>query len=148
MTDKDVRWIQRFSNYYKAFSQLQKFVAKGEALSEMEEQGLIKAFEYTYELAWNSMKDFYENQGETNIQGSKDAIRLGYKRGLIEDGEGWMDMVASRTKTAHTYNRATAEEVIEAILYEYYPLFQALLQKLEGFLSNDQLELIKKSDTQ
>jgi hypothetical protein len=47
---KDIRWIQRFSNYQKALGQLKKFIDKGE-LSELEDQGLIKAFEYTYELA-------------------------------------------------------------------------------------------------
>jgi nucleotidyltransferase substrate binding protein (TIGR01987 family) len=145
MTDNDIRWIKRFSNYNTAFTQLAKFVAKGESLSELEEQGLIKAFEYTYELAWNTMKDFYENQGETNIQGSKDAIRLAYKRELIEDGEGWMDMVGSRTKTAHTYNLSAAQEVKEAILYEYYPLFKTLKEKFLSFLTDAQKELFNKS---
>ncbi len=146
MINEDIRWIQRFSNYNKALTQLAKFVAKGEALSELEEQGLIKSFEYTYELGWNVMKDFYENQGEANMQGSKDAIRLAYKRGLIEDGEGWMDMIASRTKTAHTYNRKTAEEVKETILYQYYPLFEKLKEKLLTFLTDIQKELLNKSE--
>jgi len=57
MKDKDIRWEQRFSNYRKALAQLQKFVDKGE-LSDLEKQGLIKAFEYTFELAWNTLKDF------------------------------------------------------------------------------------------
>ena len=59
MTDdyEDIRWEQRFSNYRKALNRLQKFIDKSE-LSELEEQGLIKAFEYTYELAWNTLKDF------------------------------------------------------------------------------------------
>ena len=53
--NKDVRWIQRFANFQKAFSQLTKFIDKAE-LSELEEQGLIKAFEYTFELAWTTLK--------------------------------------------------------------------------------------------
>ncbi len=54
---QDIRWMQRFSNFQKALSQLQKFIDKGE-LSDLEKQGLIKAFEYTYELVWNTMEDF------------------------------------------------------------------------------------------
>jgi hypothetical protein len=50
----DIRWKQRFSNYQKAFSQLKEFVDKGH-LSKLEEQGPIKAFEYTYELAWTTI---------------------------------------------------------------------------------------------
>ena len=59
MKENDIRWEQRFANYRKALAQLQKFIDKGE-LSELEKQGLIKAFEYTYELAWKTLKDFLE----------------------------------------------------------------------------------------
>lgn len=66
----DIRWKQRLKNYNKALSQLTKFIEKRE-LNELEEQGLIQAFEYTYELAWNVMKDYYEFQGTEKIQGSR-----------------------------------------------------------------------------
>ena len=102
MTHHDIRWIQRFANYSKALSQLDKFIAKGESLNELEEQGLIQSFEYNFELAWNLIKDYYEYQGETTIQGSRDAFRLAFRRGLIEDGEGWMNMIESRKKTGLT----------------------------------------------
>ena len=46
--EKDIRWIQRFRNFNKALIQLQKFIDK-KSLNELEEQGLIKSFEYTYE---------------------------------------------------------------------------------------------------
>src|SRR5438128_21296 len=115
---KDVRWKQRFSNYLIVISQLKKFVDKGN-LNELEVQGLIKSFEYTYELGWNTIKDFYEEQGETNIQGSRDAIQLAFNRGLISDGNGWMDMVKSRTMTVHTYDEQTANEISSAILTRY-----------------------------
>jgi len=71
----DIRWKQRFVSFRKALSQLKKFVDKGE-LSDLEEQGLIKSFEYTFELAWNVIRDYYEYQGVTDIQGSRDAFRL------------------------------------------------------------------------
>src|ERR1700734_3834591 len=126
----DIRWKQRFSNYQRAFNQLQEFVTKGQ-LSKLEEQGLIKAFEYTYELAWNTIKDFYESQGESGIQGSKDALRLAFKRGLISDGATWMNMVQSRIETAHSYNESTAKKVVAAILSDYHPLFVALEAELK-----------------
>jgi nucleotidyltransferase substrate binding protein (TIGR01987 family) len=107
--DKDIRWHQRLNNYLKALAQLELFVQKDEALNFMEEQGMIKSFEYTYELGWNTIKDFYEDQGETNIQGSRDAIQLAFKRGLIVQGDIWMEMLKDRNRTAHTYNEKTAE---------------------------------------
>ena len=136
--NKDVRWKQRFQNYNKALNQLRKFVDKRESLNELEEQGLIKSFEYTYELAWNTIKDFYEDQGEANIQGSKDAFRLAYKRGLIKDGQLWMDMVEDRKLTVHTYNEETSSSVSERILSSYYESFRSLADRLESYRSGTQ----------
>lgn len=129
----DVRWHQRLQNYRSAFNELDEAVALSNqrGLSKLEEQGLIQAFEYTYELAWNTIKDFYQNQGETSIQGSRDAIRLAFERGLIESGESWMAMIKSRTLTLHTYNRETARLIADQILNNYHPLLKDLLVALE-----------------
>ncbi len=139
MTGKsaDVRWEQRFANFKKALAQLKKFVKKGQ-LNELEEQGAIQAFEYTYELAWNVMKDFLEHQGQTDIFGSRDAIRKAFQLGLIQDGDKWMDAYVSRTKTSHTYNEETAREVVDAILGVYHKLFEALEEKMGSLLDRDQ----------
>ena len=136
MTTKkeDIRWEQRFANYKKALSQLQKFIDKGD-LSELEVQGLIKAFEYTYELAWNTMKDFLEYKGQSDIYGSRDAIRKSFELGLIDNGEEWMDMLVSRNKTSHTYNEEIAQEIGEAVTGIYFSLLRRLETKLGGLRS-------------
>jgi nucleotidyltransferase substrate binding protein (TIGR01987 family) len=126
----DIRWRQRLSNYQKALYQLTRFIEKQD-LNELEQQGLIKAFEYTYELAWKVIKDYYENQGETGIQGSRDAIRLAFQRGLIEDGEQWMNMIKSRIASVHTYNLEIAAQISQDIHEIYFPLFVTLREKLE-----------------
>jgi len=131
--NKDIRWQQRFANFRKALAQLKKFVDKGE-LTELEEQGAIQAFEYTYELAWLVLKDFLEYQGQTDIYGSRDAIQKAFQAGIIEDGEKWMDAYVSRTKTSHTYNEETAREVVDAVMNDYYPLFIDLNRKMETLL--------------
>ena len=119
MSSPDIRWIQRFDNFTKAVKQLTRFIGK-EDLNEMEEQGLIQSFEYTYELAWTLMKDFFEDQGESNVMGSRDAFRLAFKRGLIEEGDIWMSMIKSRVLTSHTYNEETARKVIQNIRSEHF----------------------------
>ena len=131
----DVRWQQRFSNYKKALQQLGEAVTLSDQreLSNLEKQGLIQAFEYTHELAWTTLKDFLEYQGQMNIYGSKDASRKSFQLGIIGDGDGdgWMDMIRSRNKTSHTYNRETAEEIVTAVTTSYYELFVRLAEKLE-----------------
>ncbi len=137
MAEKDIRWEQRFSNYRKALGQLKRFIDKGEQeeLSVLEKQGLVKAFEYTYELAWTTLKDFLEFQGQKDLYGSRDATRKAFALGLIEDGDGWMDMLQSRNLTSHTYNEEVAEEICRAVVGIYSPLFRKLEAKLDDLRS-------------
>ncbi|MEM1252802.1 MAG: nucleotidyltransferase substrate binding protein [Cyanobacteria bacterium P01_H01_bin.21] len=130
MTDPDIRWKQRFTNYERALAQLTKFIDKGE-LNELEEQGLIQAFEYTHELAWNVLKDYLRYQGNQNIYGSRDATRLAFNLGLIEDGGSWMDMIRERNRTSHTYNQATAQAIAENVKNRFFSLFVELQIKMQ-----------------
>lgn len=132
MTKADIRWQQRFANYRKALQQLREAVllVAERPLSQLEKQGLIQAFEFTHELAWKTLKDFFVFQGNQEIYGSRDAAREAFSLGMVEDGEVWMDMIASRNKTSHTYNQAVAEEIIEAILQRYMREFESLEGRL------------------
>lgn len=127
MGELDVRWLQRLANYGKALAQLTAAVdlSRQRALSDIERQGLIKAFEFTYELAWNVMKDYFDYQGNALITGSRDAIREAFQRSLVADGEEWMNMVSDRNRTAHSYNESVAREITERVVLIYHPLFQA-----------------------
>ena len=130
--EEDIRWKQRFGNYLKPLGQLQKFIAKGN-LNELEEQGLIQAFEFTHELAWNVMKDYFEYQGNTTITASRDATREAFQKGLIQDGAQWMEMIKSRNQSTHTYNESTANDIRDRILNYYYDLFVSFKKKMKEF---------------
>ena len=132
MEKHDIRWIQRFNNFGKAFTKLNKAVelSKQRQLSELEEQGLIQAFEYTHEMAWNTLKDFLEGRGVQNIYGSRDATREAFKAGLIENGEVWMKMIESRNLTSHTYNEETAAMVASAVIQSYFHEFMEFKNRM------------------
>lgn len=132
MSTQDMRWQQRFQNFLKAFVLLESAVKKfnNEGLSELEEQGLIQRFEFTHELAWNVLKDYFEYQVNTEITGSRDAAREAFNKGLIQDGDGWMEMIKSRNKSSHTYNEETAKELVEQIVQSYYTLFSVFKDKM------------------
>lgn len=125
MNTQDIRWQQRFQNFLKAFSLLEEGVMKyrDKGISDLEEQGLIQRFEFTHELAWNVLKDYFEYQGNTEITGSRDATREAFNKGLIIDGEGWMEMIKSRNKSSHTYNEEIADEIVKNVVQWYYTLF-------------------------
>ena len=128
MTRQDIRWQQRFSNFERALKQIKNaaHLANERTLSELEQLGLIQAFEYTHELAWKTLKDFLEFKGNQNIYGSKDATREAFKLGLILKGEVWMDMIKNRNQTSHTYNEETANAIANAILSAYIDEFTSL----------------------
>ncbi len=146
---QDIRWQQRFSNYKKALLKLSEGVSlinkrfeeheeSLDGIDEMLKEGLIQRFEFTHELAWNLMKDYAEYQGNNLIGGSIDATREAFKLNLIQNGEGWMDMIVSRNKISHTYNEAIAEEIFEKIISLYHQLFLALETKMETIKSAQQ----------
>lgn len=126
---KDIRWIQRFRNYRKALNRLTKAVNivteqinDDAEVDDLLKEGLIQRFEYTHELAWKVMKDYAEYQGYTDIRGSRDAFRKAFEIGLITD-KRWMESIEDRNLTSHNYDNETAEEICEAIVDVYYPLF-------------------------
>jgi nucleotidyltransferase substrate binding protein (TIGR01987 family) len=158
--EKDIRWQQRLSNYIKALHKLNQsvdFINKNisehttitneeleTVLDEMIKEGLIQRFEYTHELAWNVMKDYAEYQGNTNVGGSRDATREAFELKLITDGTVWMDMIASRNNTSHTYNEATANEIYAKILNEYFPAFVDFKNVMEQKRSGGQQTIFDK----
>lgn len=127
----DVRWRQRLHSFRKAFRRLSDAAALAAQrdLTDLERQGLIQAFEFTHELAWNVLKDYLQDQGFANLIGSKNATRTAFKNGLIEDGDTWMAMIESRTLTSHTYNEDVADEVATSILARYVLEFEKLQRK-------------------
>ena len=128
---QDIRWHQRFGNFNKAFKQLERFLDVTE-LNEMEEQGLIKAFEYTYELSWKTLQDLLKEKGYQNIVGPKPVIEQSFQDGYIDNGKAWMRMHKSQNLASHTYDEETAKEIIEGIRNEYFELLKSLQEKLEA----------------
>ena len=137
--EKDIRWIQRFSNYNKALVGLTKsitFVDENtlendtteieldveEVLADIVKQGLIQSFELTHELAWNVMKDYSFYQGNL-VAGCRDSTREALQLNIITDGKVWMEMISSRNKTSHTYNEETVNDIFAKIINDYYPAY-------------------------
>ncbi len=145
MENPDIRWHQRLSNYNKALVQLNRAaeISKKRELSELEQQGLIQSFEFTHELAWKVMKDFFNFQGNTEIHGSRDATRVAFKDGLINNGEVWMEMIVSRNQTSHTYDEVIAQKITKNILRKYIDWFNSFSEKMNELREGEQQNLFE-----
>lgn len=136
---KDIRWIQRFENYQAALEALKEAVtiSKQRPLSRLEQQGLIQGFEFTHELAWKTLKDFLGYRGIQDVIGSRDAVRVAFREGIIINGELWMEMLKSRNLTSHTYREEVANEIAVKILKQYFGAFCELRKALLSWQEND-----------
>lgn len=114
----DIRWKQRFQNYQLAFKQLTEFIEQ-ESLNKFERQGIIQCFEYTFELAWKTMKDYLEREG-FDVPSPRTTIQTAFQAKLISDGHLWIDMLDKRNLMAHTYNEHFAVNAEQLIREKYY----------------------------
>lgn len=98
---------------------------------------MIQAFEFTHELAWNTLKDFLESRGAANLYASKDATREAFAGGLIDNGAEWMAMIQTRNRSSHTYNEKTANEIADAILNSFVSEFDKFRSKFAALEVNE-----------
>ena len=132
---EDIRWKQRFQNYGKALMLLEEAVdANREADRELIKAGIIHYFEFTHELAWKVMKDFLEYEGMTGIVGSRSATREAFNKGLIEEGQAWMDMLETRNITVHAYDPLIITEAFEQIVNINVVLLRKFHQTMLAYL--------------
>jgi len=88
----------------------------------------IKRFEFTYELAWKTLRAYLKEKG-VRVYTPRDTIREAFQAGLIDNNPNWMRMVDTRNATSHIYNEAMAEGVYKT-LPVYLPLIKSLVGKL------------------
>ncbi|MBX7245197.1 MAG: nucleotidyltransferase substrate binding protein [Candidatus Sumerlaeaceae bacterium] len=117
----DLRWKQRLENFEKAYSLLCDALKDGEEkLSDLEKEGVVQRFEYTFELAWKTMRDFLLYGGTQLVQITPRAvIKEAFKAGVIPDGQVWIDMLEHRNLMSHTYDKAVFAETVRQIRARY-----------------------------
>jgi len=131
--DKDIRWEQRFENYKKALAKLKEIAVDRsyDTLTEIEKEGLIQRFEYTFELSWKTLQDLLAYKGYEDIAGPNPVLEQALKDGYIKDEKQWRNMKKSRELTSHTYNSDVADDIANKIVETYYHLLEALHSRLE-----------------
>lgn len=121
---QDIRWQQRFQNFQRAFGLLREAMDQDlKQLNQLEKEGIIQRFEFTFELAWKVLKDKMEHDGLVIDQISPRAVvRLAYQAKYIADAEVWLRMIGDRNLMNHTYDSAKFELVLQTIASDYLPM--------------------------
>jgi len=125
---KDIRWKQRFENFNKSYKLMEKY-SKQQITSELEKAGIIQFFEMTFELAWKVLKDYLEVEGYI-IKSPREAIKQAFQIGLIDNGHVWIDALANRNLTTHTYDEVLADKMAKEIVELYFPELKKMHDRL------------------
>ncbi|MFA6873195.1 MAG: HI0074 family nucleotidyltransferase substrate-binding subunit [Bacteroidaceae bacterium] len=127
--DQDIRWIQRYNSFHKACGRILEITEsdkKFSQLSELEMEGLVQRFEYTFELAWKVLQDFLRYKGYEGISGPNPVLQKAFEDGLLTNHDAWRRMAKARNTTSHTYNEGDALFIVENIYKEYSLLLKGL----------------------
>lgn len=125
----DIRWQQRFQNYDRAFVLLRSALEDRplDQYSALEQEGIIQRFEYAYELAWKTMRDYLEANGVViNPVTAREVIKQAFAAKVVADGQVWIDMMLHRNQLSHTYDFAKFRLVLDAIQAHYLPAMATL----------------------
>ena len=130
MENHDIRWRQRFQNFEKVMKHL-KDALNIDNPDIIQKAGIIQFFEMSYELSWNTIKDYLEDQGFTDVKYPRSAIKKAFEIELIEDGDSWMELILDHNMTAHAYDEEKVNEIEKLIHHKYYPLLDKLYNQLK-----------------
>ena len=131
----DIRWIQRYANFHKACKRLLEVTEADrymDDLSELEIEGLVQRFEYTFELAWKVLQDLLLYKGYEFMLGPNGTMKMAFEDGLITDNDNCRKMAKSRNTLSHVYDEEEVLPIVRLIYSDYAPL----LKQLDELLNN------------
>ena len=129
MERNDIRWLQRFQHFERAFISLRE-LANLAQYSEIEIDAAIQRFEIAFELAWKTLQDLLTDRGYIELRGTKNAITKAFQDGKISDGEIWLRMHADRNILSHTCEYNVSRKIFQNIRITYIPALEIFYKDL------------------
>lgn len=124
------RFEERRKEYEKALNRLEEALKEKE--TEITIDGVLHRFEFTFELAWKTMKDYLEYVGVIDKTGSpREIIQSAFQYGMIQEGNAWINMMLARNSLSHLYDEEKSRDVYKEVKNTYLKLLQDLNKKLD-----------------
>ncbi|MDR0774716.1 MAG: nucleotidyltransferase substrate binding protein [Rickettsia sp.] len=137
------RWLYRFDNFKRAFALLREamYTMRERKISQLEMEGVVQRFEYTWELTWNVLKDYLEHKGVIlSTITPATVLKAAIVANLIKNGEVWMNALDSRNKMSHTYDFKQFEQIIINIEKDYYPELENMYLVMLKFAEEEMVD--------
>lgn len=124
-----------YVDYENALKRLDEALREDLSVNKMAVDGTIQRFEFTFELAWKLAKRVLEYMG-VEVKLPRLVIKEAFQKDIINNGDGWLEMLEDRNKTTHIYDEAQALQIYKNIQGSYYPLFRELQKKMAELLKD------------
>ena len=118
--------VEKFTN---GFERLKEAITL--AKDDLDKDGAIQRFEFTFELLWKALKIFLEYQGIL-VNTPRESLKEAFRINLLGDEEIFLDMLEDRNRTSHIYDKETSEEIFERIKTVYLQAIKKVLDNLRG----------------
>lgn len=125
-------YTQKFQNYKKAFTRLSEGIEQFNKADDLQRDGLIQRFEFTFELAWKTLKAIFEDEGLVGLNSPKTVLKEAFAADLIQDEEIWLLMLNDRNSTTHIYNEEIAIAICNNITSKYIGVFESLMKQIQS----------------
>ena len=124
-------YMQKFQNYEKAITRLNEGIEQFDKTDTLQRDGLIQRFEFTFELAWKTLKAIFEDEGLIGLNSPKTVLREAFSSDLIHDEDKWLSMLNDRNSSTHIYSEELAIEICNNITSKYIKAFEALMEQIQ-----------------
>jgi len=101
-----------------------------QAIDELDKDGIIQRFEFTFELLWKALKIYLEHQGIL-VKTPRDSFVEAFRIGLFDDEKIFLDMLEDRNSTSHIYDKETSEKIFNRIKKKYSSEIAKLIGQLK-----------------
>jgi nucleotidyltransferase substrate binding protein (TIGR01987 family) len=120
----------KLNNFIKALHKLEEGLLQYDGKNELLRDGLIQRFELTFELAWKTLKEVFEDEGLIGLNSPKSVLREAFSAGLIENEKLWISMLKDRNLTSHMYSESISIEIGKNIKDKYVNALNELKDKI------------------
>ena len=95
--------------------------------------GVLHRYEFTFELAWKTLKDYLNYLGiEQNTGSPREIIQRSFENNIIENGDIWINMMLARNELSHLYDEETSREIYDDIKKKYILELDKVTEKLKN----------------
>jgi nucleotidyltransferase substrate binding protein (TIGR01987 family) len=110
-----------------ALNSLKEGISK--SIDDLDKDGVIQRFEFTFESLWKTLKIFLEEEGII-CKSPKECLKSAFRFGILDDEQCFLDMLDDRNNTTHLYNREESEKIFNRIKENHISHLEETLRRL------------------